>query len=143
MAQLLGLNDAWYDDLEQHDGELVSTLTLFQAMQLASILGVRLHELLGEAPVAGERLPLVAVPDCIAAHAAREGISMEQFEEQVGWELREFVDAPLKIAAELPIAFLQAVAAGLGINWLSVVTDQDELAPHPDPLPPNRGRGNP
>jgi len=125
IAQLLGLNEAWYEDLEQNDEELTATLTLFQAMQLASILGVRLDELLEEAPADGERIALVDLPELINAHAAREGISMEQFEEQVGWEVRDFLDSPVKTAAELPIAFLQAVAARLGINWLSVVPDDD------------------
>lgn len=126
MTQLLGLNPAWYADLEQHDDELASTLTLFQAMQLASILGVRLHDLLDEPPVSGQRISLMELPDRIVAHTKREGITVEQFEDRVGWELGEFLKSPVQTAAELPILFLQAVAAALGINWLALVPAEEE-----------------
>lgn len=126
MTQLLGLNMAWYADLERHDDELVSTLTLFQAVHLASIFGVRLHELLDEIPVPEQRIALMELPDRIVAQTKREGITVEQFEDNVGWELRDFLKSPVQIATELPILFLQAIAAALGINWLSLVPDDDE-----------------
>ena len=124
MAQLLGLNDAWYHDLEHHDDELTSTLTLFQAIELASVLGVRLHDLVGE-EVPDAALPLMELPALINAHLARAGMSIEEFEEQVGWDLEEFMLSPLKVAAESPIVFLQAVAEHLGMNWLSLVPDPE------------------
>jgi transcriptional regulator with XRE-family HTH domain len=124
VAERLGLNAAWYGDLEQHDDELASTLTLFQAMELASILGVRLRDLLSDRAPPDESISLVDLPSRIAAHVAREGISIEQFEDEVGWELREFMTSPIKGAAELPILFLQAISAPLGINWLSLVPDE-------------------
>lgn len=117
---------AWYADLERHDDELVSTLTLFQAVHLASIFGVRLHELLDEIPVPEQRIALMELPDRIVAQTKREGITVEQFEDNVGWELRDFLKSPVQIATELPILFLQAIAAALGINWLSLVPDDDE-----------------
>jgi len=124
VAESLGLNAAWYGDLEQHDDELESTLTLFQAMELASILGVHLHDLLSDCTPTEKSISLVEVSSRIKAHVAREGISIEQFEAQVGWELREFLNSPIKIAAELPIIFLKAISAPLGINWLSLVSDK-------------------
>jgi DNA-binding XRE family transcriptional regulator len=54
IAQRLGLNEAWYADLEQRDGELAASLTLFKAMELASLFGVTLHELIGAPIIAGE-----------------------------------------------------------------------------------------
>lgn len=124
VAKHLGLNDAWYDDLEQHDDELVSTLTVFQAIELASALNVRLRELLVEQALPGEDVPLMDLPSRIKAHVARKGMSIEQFEGEVGWELQEFLQSPVKVAAESPIIFLQAVAKPLGVNWLSVVPEE-------------------
>jgi transcriptional regulator with XRE-family HTH domain len=124
MAQRLELNEAWYADLERHDDELASTLTLFKAMEMASILGVTLAELLDEPPVTDKRIALIDLPARILAHASRKGISMAQLEEQVGWELQDFVGAPVSSAAELPIRFFQALAAALGINWLALVPDE-------------------
>jgi transcriptional regulator with XRE-family HTH domain len=125
MAERLGLNAAWYDDLEQHDDELASTLTLFQAMELASLLGVHLRDLLNDRDPAGEGISLMELPSRINAHVEREGISIRQFEDQVGWELSEFLTSPVKAAAELPIMFLQTISAPLGINWLSLVPNED------------------
>lgn len=126
MTQLLALNLAWYSDLEQRDDELASTLTIFKAMELASIFGVTLNELLDEPLVADERIALMELPDRIVAHAKHEGISVEQLEEQFGWELHEFLGSPVRLAAELPILFFQALAAALGINWLALVPDENE-----------------
>jgi transcriptional regulator with XRE-family HTH domain len=125
MAQRLGLNIAWYADLETRDDELASTLTMFKAMELASIFGVTLHELLDEPPLADEHIAITELPDRIIAHAKREGISVEQLAERVGWELQEFLGSPVQLAAELPIRFFQALAAALGINWLALVPDED------------------
>jgi transcriptional regulator with XRE-family HTH domain len=124
VARQLGLNDAWYNDLERHDDELVSTLTVFQAIELASALNVRLRDLLGGQALPGEDIPLMDLPARIKAHVARKGMSIEQFEEEVGWELQEFLQSPVKVAAESPIVFLQAVAKPLDVNWLSVVPDE-------------------
>lgn len=124
VAQHLGLNDAWYQDLEHHDDELAFTLTLFQAIELASVLGVRLRDLITEDPLPDQSIPLMDLPSHINAHVARKGISIEQFEEEVGWELREFLRSPIKVAAESPLIFLQAIAEHLGINWLSIVPDE-------------------
>jgi DNA-binding XRE family transcriptional regulator len=124
MAQRLGLNMAWYSDLETRDDELASTLTIFKAMELASIFGVSLHELLDEPPVTGDLIALPELPDRIIAHAKREGISVEQLAERVGWELHEFLGSPVQFAAEFPILFFQSIAAVLGINWLALVPDE-------------------
>src|SRR5204862_5857310 len=88
VADRLGLNAAWYGDLEQHDAELTSTLTLFQAMELASILGVHLRDLLNGESSSAAAIPLMDLPSLIKAHVARAGISIEQFEDQVGWGLQ-------------------------------------------------------
>jgi transcriptional regulator with XRE-family HTH domain len=124
VAEHLGLNDAWYDDLEHHDDELASTLTLFQGVELASFLGVRLRDLLAEGRSPDELIALTELPSRITAHLTQSGMSVEQFEEEVGWDLREFLQSPLKLAAESPIMFLQTLAEHLGIDWLSLVPDE-------------------
>jgi transcriptional regulator with XRE-family HTH domain len=124
IAKHLGLNDAWYHDLEDHDDELALTLTLFQAIELASILGVRLRDLLGQESVPNERISLMDLPSRIKAHVAHHEISLQQFEEQVGWDLHDFLESPVKAAAESPIIFLQAIAKHLRINWLSLIPDE-------------------
>lgn len=128
MAKELGLNEAWYGDLEQKDGELASTLSLFQAMELAAALGVRLHEVLGEDIGAVEPIAILTLPERINAYLQHEGMTRQEFEDAVDWELEEFMGSPLKVAAELPLAFLQSLAAALDMNWLSLVPDAAEEA---------------
>jgi transcriptional regulator with XRE-family HTH domain len=121
VAKSLDLNMAWYADLETRDDELASTLTLFKALELASIFGAPLHELLGEAPFLDDPIALMDLPQRIIAHAGRTGTSIEHLEKRLGWELRQFLASPVQAAAEMPIAFFQAVAAELGINWQALV----------------------
>jgi DNA-binding XRE family transcriptional regulator len=123
IAQSLGLNAAWYDDVEQHDDELFASLTLFQAIQLAALLGVTLHDMLEVRSAPDQRIPLVELPARITQHLEKVGMSVEQLEEKLGWELRGFLAAPLQIAAEFPIAFFQSLADSLGVNWLSFVPE--------------------
>ena len=118
------MNGAWYADIETRDDELAATLTMFKAMELASLLDVSLHDLF-DTPATGEaHLSLVDLPDRLTAHAKKAKLSIEQLEEKTGWELREFLASPVQTAAELPILFFQAVAAELGINWLTLVPDE-------------------
>jgi transcriptional regulator with XRE-family HTH domain len=124
MVERLGLNAAWYEDLERNDDELASTLTLFQAMELASVLAVTVRELMAGDAVPDELIPLLELPDRIREHMSRDGISIEQLEDQVGCELRLFLDSPLLAAAEHPLRCLQGIARYLGINWLALVPDE-------------------
>jgi transcriptional regulator with XRE-family HTH domain len=125
LAQQLGLNESWYFDLEHRDEELAATLTLFQAIELAAALGVRLRDLFSDNESREEAIPLLDLPSRIEAHVARNGASIAQFEEEVGWPLGEFLRSPISVAAESPLAFLQAIAEPLGMNWLSFVPDGD------------------
>jgi transcriptional regulator with XRE-family HTH domain len=124
MAQLLGLNDAWVADLETRDGELASTLSLFKALELAALLGVPLHELVNEPPVAGERISLLDLPDLIRARAGHENISIEQLQARLDLDLRAVLSSPIQSASDFPIGFFQALAYELGINWLTLVPDE-------------------
>lgn len=123
VAAHLALNPAWYDDLEQRDGELAATLTLFQGVALAELFGLRLADLFGETVPVGERVALQDLPGRIRTHMAAAGISLDLFERQLGWELGPFLDAPVQLATELPIVFFQVLAGALDLHWLLLVPD--------------------
>jgi hypothetical protein len=93
-------------------------------MELATAVGARLHDFFVGEAVPEERLALTDVPALIHSHLARHGTSIEEFEEEVGWDIREFLNSPIKVAAESPIVFLQALSQRLGINWLSFVPSE-------------------
>lgn len=123
VAAHLRLNPAWYQDLERRDEALPTTLTLFQAIELAACLGVRPHELLGLAPCREEPISILELPARIDAHLARTGTSVARFEVQSGREVCDFLRAPLQTAAELPLAFFMDIARHIGIDWLALVPE--------------------
>lgn len=120
----LGLNEAWYSDLESYDDELASTLTLFQATQLATLLGVRLRDLVEENPSSAVTVGLLDLPAFVEAYLEREHLSVEEFEGLVGWELKEFLQSPVAAAAEMPIAFLRDLSGHLGVSLLSLLPEE-------------------
>jgi transcriptional regulator with XRE-family HTH domain len=123
MAQLLGIHVSWYCDLEQHNDELISTLTLAQAASLAGVLGVPLRELLSEGNPATTTIAIAQLPERIRARIAQEGLSVEEFEDRVGWELGKFLQSPTQLASDSPLMFLKDLAAALEVDWLSLVPE--------------------
>src|SRR5262245_2290193 len=111
MAQLLSINVSWYCDLEQHNDELISTLTLAQAARLAGILGVPLRELLSEGSSATTTIAIAQLPERIRTRIAQDGLTVAEFEDRVGWELGKFLQSPTQQASESPLMFLRDLAA--------------------------------
>jgi transcriptional regulator with XRE-family HTH domain len=123
VASDLGINEAWYQDLETYDDELASTLTLFQAKHLALLLSVELSQLLKENEPAGRKVGLLDLPSIVRKHIEAENLSIEEFENLVGWELKGFLESPVAAAAEMPIAFLRDLSNHLGVSLLSLLVE--------------------
>jgi hypothetical protein len=107
-----------YADLEAYDDELESAICLRQVRQLAQCLGVSIPELVTGARLSGEPVPLAALPELVRSAMSRDGLSIDAFEEKVGWELREFLASPQEVAENLPLMFLHDVATGVGIDYV-------------------------
>ena len=125
IAESAGLNEAWYDDLERDDSELFASLTLFQAMEVAALLGVRLRDIVTDAPAAAQPVALLDLPQHIRDHVERESLSIDELEAQVGWPLADFMESPLTVAAEVPLDFLRALGRALAIDWTDLVPDEE------------------
>ena len=121
----LGLNEAWYRDLETYDDELASTLTLFQASHLASLLGVRLRDLVDENGSSEQQVDLIELPAFVERYLASEQLSREELENLVGWELQDFLASPVAAAAQMPVAFLRDLSGHLGVSLLSLLPEED------------------
>jgi transcriptional regulator with XRE-family HTH domain len=125
VAEALGIDAAWYADLERDDAELAATLNVFQALQLASILNVRLDELTG-APGRGRRVALVELPGVIRSHAGMQSVA--ELSAKLGWDVGGLLEAPVETAAAVPLALLQTLAAYVGADWRYLVP-ADDTAP--------------
>jgi len=125
LAAELRLNPAWIQDLERRDGELAATLSLFQAMELAAAVGTDLCTIFAaDAPV-GPHVSIIELPGMVRALLDREGRTVADLEDELGWEIVPLLEAPLQVATELPLAFLQALAARLGIPWLAMIAEDE------------------
>jgi len=125
LADELRLNPAWIQDLERRDGELAATLSLFQAMELAAAVGTDLRTIFAtDAPV-GPHVSIIELPGMVRALLDREGRTVADLEDELGWEIVPLLEAPLQVATELPLAFLQALAARLGIPWLAMIAEDE------------------
>ena len=124
VAEALGINNNWCWDLEAYDNEITDTLTLKQVMKLAEILHVTPRHLLADE--ATTVITAVVEPAELANRVKdllkSKAISLEEFEEQVGWELAWFLAAPDEVW-ERPAMFLQALCDQIGINWLEVIPE--------------------
>jgi transcriptional regulator with XRE-family HTH domain len=121
LAEELGLTIAAYGDLETHQDELATCVTLEQATKLSLLLHVPLLELLSEHKPP-EALPLpTEVANVVSAHINASGVSVESLEESIGWELRAFLEEPSRIAPSLPVMFFQALAGAIHALPLSLI----------------------
>lgn len=125
LAAELQLNPAWIQDLERRDGELAATLSLFQAMELAAAVGTDLRTLFEEEATIGPHVSIIELPGLIRTLLEREGRTVADLEDELGWEIAPLLEAPLQVATEMPLAFLQAMAACLGIPWLALVAEDE------------------
>lgn len=125
MSKLLGINIHWYHALELHDDELESTLSLKKVKHLATLLGVKMGDLIGVSGEATGVIPLEQLPHRIYSCAKSESLSLQQFEDHVGWRLTAFLDDPVEIGLGLPIIFFQDLAAVLGVPWISLLPYDD------------------
>jgi len=128
MAHLLGINIHWYYDLERHDDELIATLSLAQALQLATQLGVSLHDMLEVSFRPEDAVMLQDLPKLIEGHLASDGITVDEFSDRIGWDLARFLAAPVEVGFGLPIMFFQDLADGLGIPWPDVLPVKADAA---------------
>jgi transcriptional regulator with XRE-family HTH domain len=122
VAEALGIDAAWYADLERDDAGLAATLNVFQALQLAGILNVRLDELTG-APEPGRRVALVELPHVVRSHAGTHSVA--ELSAKLGWDVGGFLEAPVETAAAVPLALLQRLAAEVGVDWRYLVPADD------------------
>lgn len=126
LAAALQLNPAWVQDLERSDDELAATLSLFQAMELAAAVGTDLRTLFADDTPVEPHVSIIELPGLVRALLADEGVTVEGFSDELGWDIAPLLETPLQAATDMPLAFLQEVAVRLGISWLSLIAEDGE-----------------
>jgi transcriptional regulator with XRE-family HTH domain len=120
VARLAGITSPWYYDLETHDDELASTLSLEKLCHLAEIVRTDpLVLLIGDRASTVERsIEFGDVVRRLTTQMATSGLDVEQFGERVGWELGKILADPNELW-ELNTDGFRDVATAAGVDWSS------------------------
>lgn len=110
--------DTW--DLEWHEDELSTMISLDTLNRLCEALHLSAHELLGQSPpeyhIAPSGLRASVLEDC-----RRRAWTIEQFGDEVGWDVQGLIDDPYAYLLSLNLEGLQDISRHLGINPLAAI----------------------
>jgi transcriptional regulator with XRE-family HTH domain len=120
LAGELGLTIDGYYDLEQHDSELESVLSITQALKLAQLLGTNVLGLLGEdeQPL---KVPIARVRSALAAHLGSSAEAKEALEDVIDWDLGPFLDGSDAWMSVYTIEFIKKMATAIEVDWQVVL----------------------
>ena len=106
-------------DLEAIEGELTSCISPRDVQQLCRVVGLRPAELFGdditEPPVSASELA-----ERIHAERHSRGVTLEQFEDSVGWRLSACIEPPERLLEDMTVDGLQWLCRELHIDWRRV-----------------------
>lgn len=111
LAAALDISWAAYWDIESFDDEITDVLSFAQAVKLANIIQLDLRRLFG----AGDAVS--TFDELAAAVSARvRDSTLEQVEDELGWELGEALARPAAFA-DFSLDGLADVAGPVGLDW--------------------------
>jgi transcriptional regulator with XRE-family HTH domain len=123
VAQELGLSIAAYDDLEAYDDEAYMSVSLDQLRSLGKLLNIAPRSLVaaGGLNLDSEDLSPVQLVSHIREYLGARTLSIEQFEDQVGWRVSPVMDNPDALWQAWNADALHDVCEPLAIAWLTVI----------------------
>ena len=106
--------------IETTDDDFTISYSPANVRRFCEVLGARPSELFGvgttEPPVSAEELV-----SRIHAECRKRGVTLEQFEDAVGWRLGECMDPPERLFEDMSLDGLQWLCRELGIHWHRVI----------------------
>ena len=116
LAAELGLTIDSYADLEQHDEELESAVSIAQALKLAKLLDTDLLTLLGETEIP-VRMPIARVRAALAAQLGNSPERKELMEDTLNWDLGPFLEGSKEWTSVYTIDFVRQLATAIEVDW--------------------------
>jgi transcriptional regulator with XRE-family HTH domain len=116
LASDLGLTIHSYSDLEQHDEELESAVSIAQALKLAKLLDTDLLTLLGETEIP-VKMPIVRVRAALSAQLGNSGEAKELMEDTLNWDLGPFLEGSEEWTTVYTIEFVRQLATAIEVDW--------------------------
>lgn len=107
-------------DIEAVEDELTCCYSPAQVQKFCQILSARPSELFGTTTSE----PAVSAKDLVSlihAECRKRGVSLEQFEDAVGWYLSRCIEPPERLLEDITLDGLQWLCRELGIDWHRVI----------------------
>ncbi len=118
LGEAIGISHTW--DLEAYEDELSMTLSLAELSRLCEVLNLTPCELLEQSPPEHFISP-AELRDDILEDCHRRGWMLEQFGEEVGWDVQGLTEHPTEYLSKLNLDGLQDICRHLGINPLAAI----------------------
>jgi transcriptional regulator with XRE-family HTH domain len=116
LASELGLTIHSYSDLERHDEELESAVSIAQALKLAKLLDTDLLALLGETEIP-VKMPIGRVRAALSAQLGNSGEAKELLEDTLNWDLGPFLEGSEEWTTVYTIEFVRQLATAIEVDW--------------------------
>ena len=116
LASELGLTSHSYSDLERHDEELESAVSIAQALKLANLLDADLLVLLGETEIP-VKMPIDRVRAALSAQLGNSGEAKELLEDTLNWDLGPFLEGSEEWTTVYTIEFVRQLATAIEVDW--------------------------
>jgi hypothetical protein len=107
-------------DIEAIDRELTSCYSPSEVRKFCDVLRAKPSELFDvdtdQPPVSPQELISLMHTEC-----RKRGLTLEQFEDIVGWRLSQCIDPPERLLEDMSLDGLQWLCRELGIDWRRVI----------------------
>jgi transcriptional regulator with XRE-family HTH domain len=116
LASELGLTIQSYRDLEQHDDEVESAISIAQALKLSKLLRADLLTLLGEDDIP-VTMPIARVRSALNAQLENSSEAKELMEDTINWDLGPFLEGSDEWTTVYTINFVRQLATTIEVDW--------------------------
>jgi hypothetical protein len=119
-ARRMGVQPACVWDIESFEDEITSSYSPSEMRQFCEAIGARPAELF-EVATTQPAVSASELVERIKAECKRRAVTLGEFEDAVGWELAQFMEAPERLLEAMSLDGLQWLCRELGIDWHRVI----------------------
>jgi transcriptional regulator with XRE-family HTH domain len=122
IAHRLNVTTQSYWDLENYDDEAFTAISLATLTTLGGILGVEPRELLlgADAKNIDRTVTFSAISARLAERLRREGMTVEQLEDRIGWNIEPVLIDPHALS-EFNVEALYNICTALDLDWVAAL----------------------
>jgi transcriptional regulator with XRE-family HTH domain len=122
VAQMAGIPEPHYYDLETYDDDLYMTASLAELRNLAFAVGLTIRGIFGVEGTAA--MGLAGLAEAVRHHLVKEGVSIQEFGQRAGWDLTKFIEKPQTAWEDWNFDCLYDVCRQLGVSWIDILPDE-------------------